>query len=524
MVRLVPAGEKLNWWQRFVKSLTINRSDVPDVWYGWPGASYLGAYGELYRKQPAVRTVVDWQAKQIAQLNPKLYMRVSDTDRQEESDHPLAVILRQPNPRTTRFRHMRDTVADIGIYDRAYWSKLRTRGLVTGLLRVPPGRVQVEFDRTELRNRYLVDGKLVDRDDLVIFPGYHPEGSEQGVSPLETLRQVLAEEWAARTHAEWFWRNSARREGVISRPVDAPKWSPTARTRFRDSWEQTMTGGRNAGRTGILEEGMTWKDTSFSPKEAMYIDGRRLTYEEVWRVYAPSLAGMLDAGPAANIEAFHRQTYQDVLAPLCQFIEDEIGLQLLTLPEFDFGPAYVEFGLRDKLKGSFVDETQALTTAVGVPHLTINEARARQNLPRINEPWADIPVQPLNVMYGGQPATTMPVGGGEEPTQVSAASLATKVAGFFARQERALIPRLGAVNGHPDESVWQTERWTRELAELLAEQMPTLDAAKAAAVVMATQRMRLAQAFSEAGLDGVRQVCAVSADMAAGQLAITKGS
>lgn len=524
MVRLVPPAEPLNLWQRFLKALTINRVDVPDVWVGWPGYGYLEAYGSLYRKQPAVRTVVDWQAKQLAQLNPKLYMRVSDTDRQEASDHPLAVILRQPNPRTTRYRHLRDTVADIGIYDRAYWLKLRARGLIVGLLRLPPARVQVEFDQNELRNRYLFEGRMVDRDDLVVFPGYHPDGSEQGVSPLETLRQVLAEEWAARTHAEWFWRNSARRNGVVERPLDAPKWSAPARSRFRESIEGTMTGGRNAGRLGILEEGMRWRDTSFSPEEAMYIEGRKLTYEEVWRVYAPSLAAMLDAGPAANVDAFHRQAYQDVLAPLCQFLEDEIHLQLLTLPEFDLGPSYVEFDLRDKLKGSFVDETQALTTAVGVPHLTINEARARQNLPRISEPWADLPVQPLNVMYGGQPATTMPVGGGETPATLSSVGFPAKVAAFFARQERSLIPRLGAAGDDPDESVWQTERWTRELAELLTEQLPALEAVKTAAVVMAAQRFRLAQAYTAGGLDSVRQVFAASAQAAEIQLAITKGS
>src|SRR5687767_7298869 len=42
----------------------------------WPGA-----YGQMYRRQPAVRASVDWLARNIAQLNPKVYERLDDDDR-----------------------------------------------------------------------------------------------------------------------------------------------------------------------------------------------------------------------------------------------------------------------------------------------------------------------------------------------------------------------------------------------------------------------------------------------------------
>ena len=52
----------------------------------------------MYRRQPAVRAVVDFLARNVAQLNAKVYERVSNTDRLEVYDHPLAALLRNPNP------------------------------------------------------------------------------------------------------------------------------------------------------------------------------------------------------------------------------------------------------------------------------------------------------------------------------------------------------------------------------------------------------------------------------------------
>ena len=55
------------------------------------GFGFCGTYGAMYRRQPAVRTVVDFLARNVAQLNAKVYERVSNTDRIEVYDHPLAV-------------------------------------------------------------------------------------------------------------------------------------------------------------------------------------------------------------------------------------------------------------------------------------------------------------------------------------------------------------------------------------------------------------------------------------------------
>lgn len=444
-------------------------------WEDWPGFQEIltrgvpwSSYGAMYRKQPAVRTVVDFIARNIAQLNPKVYQRVGNTDRIEDDAHPLAVILRNPNPATSRYAHLRDTVADIAIYDRAYW-EIGGRAFPTTISRIPPSQI-----RREENNRYVMtDGREIARGNLVVFKGYSPDGDDDGVSPLETLRRVLAEEWAAVEHREHFWINGARQSGYIKRPLDAPDWSDDARRRFRQTWD-------SSSQTRILEDGMEWVDSAFSPNESQYIEGRRLTYEEVSRAYGvpPALIGVGDAAKA-NIESFHRQVYQDVLGPWLRMLQDEIELQLL--PRWDptgrdRGRVYVEFNIGEKLKASFEEQSKTLVSSTGVPYISINEARARLNLPRINDPAFDSPVQPMNVMYGGQPAVTVPT---EDPGSPRTASVkkAPAVAvrrrnetakgyekllrTFFERQEAAVLSDLGSKGFKA--VAWEEDRWNREL-------------------------------------------------------------
>ncbi|MBU0847634.1 phage portal protein, partial [Patescibacteria group bacterium] len=165
-----------------------------------------------------------------------------------------------------------------------------------------------------------------------------------------------------------------------------------------------------SGKTPVLEEGMTWKQASFSAAEAEYMAGRKLTREECARAYHIPLpmVGILDNATFSNIREQHKNLYQDCLGPWLAMIEQEIELQLL--PDLgDTKGVYVEFNIQEKMQGSFEEQTQALQSATGTPWMTINETRALRNLPSIG-PEGDRLVTPLNVLVGGlaSPRDTAP--------------------------------------------------------------------------------------------------------------------
>ena len=359
-------------------------------------------YRTLYRTQPNIRTCVDFLARNIAQLGLHVFERASDTDRRRLTDDPLAVLLAKPNPWTTTYRLIESLMGDLGVYFNAYWLNKSDRGQAY-LLRIPPHLVTVYGNLAPHRYEIDLGGQILrpESGDLIHFRGYNPDDATKGLSPLETLRRILAEEHSMGDYREKFWQNSARMSGIIERPAEAPEWQPAARERFKSEFEALYSGIDNSGKTAILEEGMTWKEAMFNAQESEYMAGRKLTREECARAYHIPLpmVGILENATYSNITEQHKNLYQDSLGPWLAMIEQDIGLHLI--PGLAGDDVYVEFNIAEKMQGSFEEQIKALQSAVGRPWMTANEARARQNMPQLGGD-ADLLVTPLNVLVGGQ--------------------------------------------------------------------------------------------------------------------------
>ncbi len=441
-------------------------------------------YAQIFRSQPNVRTVVSFLARNIAQLGLHVFKRVSDVDRERLTDHPLAALIGKPNARTTRYRLIDSLVSDLGIYDSAYWLKVRDDGQPAGVLRIPPEMVSPIGDSWIAPDGFSVRGSRGHRefpaDQVVHFRGYNPDDARGGLSPIETLRRVLAEEYEAGRYRERLWRNGARFSGYLKRPANA-EWSDPARERFRAGWRsQYSGGGSDVGGTPILEDGMDFVPAAVTPDQAQYIEARKLTREEVAAAYHIPLpmVGILDHATFSNITEQHKQLYQDTLGPWLVMIEEEIELQLL--PDLDAGKGvYVEFNLAEKLKGSFDEQAQQLQSAVGAPWLTRNEARARMNLPQIA--GGDALVVPLNVLIGGQASATdsapkhtavqTKAQRDPRPFEVRYPTLVEQnereLSKFFRHQGATILSQLGAKAAPTVEQVFDEVRWNKALANVL---------------------------------------------------------
>lgn len=432
---------------------------------------YTPDYAELYAKQPAVRTVIDFLARNVSQLALQTFERVSDKDRKRLTDHPIARVLGKPNRYTTGFRLIRDMVSDRGIYDRALWA-ISAFGQTPELVRVPPERWKVANKGSWLApEEFTVQGSNgeypLPADACVYFRGYNPRDPRQGLSPIESLRRVLAEEFAAGQLREQQLRNGARLSGYITRPKEAGDWSDLARGRFASGWRSQYQGqsATDAGGTPVLEDGMTFTPASQSSVDLQYVEARKLTREEVAAAYhiPPPMVGILDHATFGNIEEQHKMLYQDTLGPILQEVQAELALQLI--PHFDqTGRVYVEFNMMEKLRGSFEEQAQQLQTSVGAPFLTRNEARARANLPAL--PGGDELVVPLNVLVGGQasPTDSAPKALGAlrtvpvAPAPSFVAKAREVLDGFFRRQGESVLSKMGA-----RADWWDIARWDHEL-------------------------------------------------------------
>lgn len=446
-------------------------------------------YATIYRTQPNVRLCVRFLARNIASLPLKGFRRVSAAERLElESGHDLARFVKSPTPSApkpvSRHRWIRALVEDYAIFDSFFVLKVRNpeTGRLNGF-RLPPQNVTPIGDSWLWPEGFLVEGnrgrKIFAPGDVIHVFGHNPEDPRTGLSSLEALRQTLAGEHASAEWREQYWRGSARMSGVIERPADAPKWSDTARERFRSGWQGAYaSGGDRAGETPILEDGMTFRDVSFSAKDSEYLASRRLTREECAAQFfiPPAFVGILENANFANMREQHVGLYVDTLGPWLDLFEGEFELQLL--PEFDdVDDVYLEFALEAKLRGSFEEQASAIQSATGAPWQTRNEARARMNLPPVE--GGDELVVPLNVLVGGQASPNDTDTSGElgslsrtsSPTYRKAraelrgweAKHAEILETFFARQRSSVLSKLGA--GIDLEPAFDRSRWDGELAD-----------------------------------------------------------
>jgi HK97 family phage portal protein len=378
----------------------------------------LGSYSAMYRSQPSVYTVVSFLALQISQLGLKVYDRSADDDRKALSNSPIQALINDPAPGLTYSRLMYRTVADLCIYGNCYWLKLTPPDSVNGGRRsiVP---LPVEF--VSVRGGNLVEAdtyeftskgqrRTFSSEEIVHFRAYSPEEMRYGISPLEPLRHIVAEEAQAQAYRTTFWRKSARKEGLLERPETAPAWDETAYNRFRESWRRFRKGGDLEGETPVLEDGMKYVDSSFSPKEAEFIEGRKLTLETVARAYHVPLSvlSLTDTSTYASAREFHKALYQDTLGPWTRTLEDEIEAGLV--PWFTEDPdIYVEFNIEEKMRGSFEEQADNILRAVGGPYMTRAEGRARLNLPKLDDPDLDKLVVTNNMVGTEDDAETAPV-------------------------------------------------------------------------------------------------------------------
>ncbi|MEU3447244.1 phage portal protein [Streptomyces thermolilacinus] len=375
-------------------------------------------YAEIWRRQPQVRTVIGFLARNVAQLGIHTFRRLSDTDRERLHDHEMARLLAEPMPGLTQYRFIERIVSDIALYDDWYGIKLKLNGRLR-ILPVPPTLIRPYGGNWIAPEKYeTAGGRQFSREEVVHIHGYSPHDLVAGDSPIESLRELLLEAHEAAKHRQKMWKGGARLTGVITRPAEAPDWSPEDKRRFRAMWRSFTDGGGSEGGTPILEDGMEYEPVGFNPEQAQYIESRKLTREECAAAYfiPPPLIGILDHATYSNIKEQHAHLYQDTLGPWLAMLEQEFVAQVL--PDLaDPDDVYVEFNIAAKMRGSFEEQAAAASTATGGPWMTRNEIRARNNLPRVE--GGDELIVPLNVTAGGlaSPRDTAPDSAGAPKAQ-----------------------------------------------------------------------------------------------------------
>jgi len=154
-----------------------------------------GSYGSVFTLHPAVYTVVEFLATQVAQVRAVPYRKHAKADREELDGSELERLLKRPAPGLTGRRWMHGLVADRCLGGNHY-SELVESGDQKVILPVPFFAVQprggtlVQAARYDLRIGSQPP-REVPAERMLHVRTYNPIDLRVGVSPLSALRQIL---------------------------------------------------------------------------------------------------------------------------------------------------------------------------------------------------------------------------------------------------------------------------------------------------------------------------------------------
>ena len=339
---------------------------------------------ETALENDAVLRACDLVAGSIAML-PLEMKRKNEVTGQVECalDHPLYGLLRyQPNPWQTAHEFKQLMQGWLLLHGNAYARIVRTLGRVSALVPVDPRQVSIDTDGGMFPVRYRIvthrsESMTLEPKDILHLRGFSVD-AEKGVSRIQKAGNIIQTATQQQVAANSLYRNGVIAGIAFLHPGGAKPLSAEAYERLRASLAN-YAGAGNAGRSMLLEEGMTREFPPATAQSAqMFEMGGQLT-EKIGRVFGVPrpLMFMDDTSWGSGIEQLAMLFVRFGLAPW--FSVWEQGLTRSLLPMAERGEFFPDFDERELLRGTLKDQGEFLARALGAgghrPWMTGNEAR-----------------------------------------------------------------------------------------------------------------------------------------------------
>jgi HK97 family phage portal protein len=377
-----PAG----FLARLVRRLAPERRALPAFGYG-PFYPLSGRRVDSHTAEnlAPVLACVSAIGSGLASLPAYVYRREA-AGRTEDPAHPVAALLRQPNPHLTWPDWLEWTVAQVLLQGNAL-SVLETDGAgrpvalwpvpwqhVSPLL-LPSGTLAFEVTAypapwggpTITRQRFLASEcfHLKDRSDDGLI----------GRSRLSRAWEPLANAAALQQWSGAVWENGATPSGVLEVPN---KISPDGLRRLESEFQTRRAGAANGGRPIFLDAGAKWTSISVSPEAAQVLESRRFTVEEIARLFGvpPPIVQDYTHNTFTNSAAAALWFAQFSLTPWARKIEAEASRSLFSAE--DRATHELVIDLSGLTRGDYATRWQSYAIAIANGILTPDEVRQEE--------------------------------------------------------------------------------------------------------------------------------------------------
>ncbi len=306
---------------------------------------------------------------------PALIYRMEGDNRIEAMGHPLRRLVRQGvNEHMSWPDFIEHMVASTLLTGNGLAEVLRNNnGGLTGFRFIPwgaatvsrlsSGRLAYDVADASGRMRRLLQGEVVhlrDRTDDGLL----------GRSRLSRASEVVEGVQASNTFARSFLTNGAQPSGFLKTTMTI---GPEQMTALKNAFNNRFQGAANAGRIGVLDQGLEWQDVQISPEDAELLETRKFGVEEICRLFQvpPPLVQDYSHNTFTNSETAGRWFAMFTLTPWARKIEAEFARSV-----FPASGAYeMELDLSGFLRGDPATRWNAHKIAIDTGVLDPDEVR-----------------------------------------------------------------------------------------------------------------------------------------------------
>jgi len=319
----------------------------------------------------------------IATLPATVY-RAEGEGRVEAPNHPVARLIRAPNPHQTWCDWLEWTLSQALLFGNAL-SVIESDGAgrpvalrpvpfqnVTVTL-LPSGRLCYDVvlystpgGGTGLPRRFL---------DIEVF--HLRDRSDDGLigrSRINRAPDVLRAGLGLQTYSTSVWDNGCAPSAIVSVP---PGISPDGLRRMESYFNDRYTGAANAKKTIFADADTKYTPMAVSPEDAEVLDSRRFSVIELCRLFNVPPPIVQDYSHATFTNASQASTWfaTNTLTPWARKIEAEFARSVFADPS---GAFHIELDLSGLVRGAYAERWAANVAAVAAGILTPDEIRAQE--------------------------------------------------------------------------------------------------------------------------------------------------
>lgn len=367
---------------------------------GFSLTSYFGDGGlvteEEAMKIPAVTSSVELITSSIAQLPVYLYKENENGEVEKIEDRRVFLLNQEPNDLVNGHNFKKSLVKDYLFHGAAYTKVEKVRNDVTALYHLPIRDLAVtKYKR--FGYKYSAEISLIYENETKTGKNetkFYPDelvivlkDSEDGVTATGLLKNnsdVFKLALDEIDYSTGILKNGALPIGVLKA---TSRLTENAINRLRASFENLYGGAKKAGKTLILEEGLDYQPISMKPNEMDLTNQKKNTISEIARVFnVPESMINSSANKYASNEQNNIYFLQYCISPIVTAIENALDKTLLLESEKEEG-YYFRFDTSEILRTTEKEKIESVVRGMEKGLFSINEARAKVDLPRINDDY-----------------------------------------------------------------------------------------------------------------------------------------